>query len=140
MISEEIQQAVLDLLRMSRPVGKRKKRRKYSQRTIAKLAGVSRGSVATIKQRGEVRLAGKQMSYPKAGTPPKIVRCERCETMALADWPCGECKLRRLHKRILPVGHSPSDIAIELRPAEQRRHAEILAWRAGQPVPGPDLP
>ena len=66
--------------------------------------------------------------------------CERCGMMALAEEPCPECKLWRLHKQIKPVGHPASDIVLELRPAEQQRYEEVLDWRAAEPVPEIDLP
>ena len=151
MISEEMQAVVLDLLRQWRSVGKCGTRRKYSQRIIAKITGISRGSVAAIKKRGYVRPVRKQMPYPKSGEPPEIERCGRCETMALAHEPCQICKLRRLHKHIQPVAHPPSDITLELRPAEQLRYERLRVWQAEQraitterldwqPVPDLDLP
>ena len=130
MISEEMQAVILNLLVKWREDG----RRKYSQRIIAKLTGVSRGSVGAIKKRGYVRRVSQQMPYPKAGVPPEIVRCERCETMALAHEPCQTCKLRRLHKQLEPVAHPPSDIVLELEPAEQRRYERLRVWQAEQRV------
>ncbi len=116
MISDEMQQVVLDLLAEQRKDGIPK----FSQRQVARLTGRSRGYVRRMAQR---------ISHYKIGRPPETVRCERCKTMALADEPCGECRLRRLHKQINPVGHPPSDMELELMPAEQRRYEEVRHLR-----------
>ncbi len=137
MISEEMQAVVLDLLQKWRSGRKRRQRgkyRRYTQRWIAEITGISRGTVRTIDKRGRVRPVRKKdvtssledvTSLSTIGVPPKTVCCERCGMMALASEPCEECRLRRLHKQIQPVGHPPSDITLELRPAEQARYEEI---------------
>ncbi len=148
-----MQQVVLDLLRKWRPENARRKRRKrdtrrkYSQRTIAKLAGISRGSVGKIKKRGKVvpvRVNGGKSPEPtqayQIGVPPKTVRCDKCGKMGLAKMPCGECKLCRLHKQTKPVAHPPSDITLDLTPSQWLRLNEVRARIAKQPVPKIDLP
>ena len=134
MISEEMQQVVLDMLVEWREDGTR---RKYSQRGIAKLTGISRGSVGAIKKRGRIKAVIRRRPTSQ---PPETEYCDRCGTMALTDEPCGECKLRRLHKQIKPVGHPASNIVLELRTAEQQRYKEVLDWRAAEPVSDIDLP
>ena len=135
MISEDMQQVILGLLAERRKDGIRK----FSQRRIAWLTDVSRGAVGTIKKRGYVRKK-KRIRYPKEGWPPKIERCERCGTMALANEPCVECRLRHLHKQIKPVEHPPSDIVLELRPVEQARYERLREWQAEQRAITADCP
>ena len=129
-ISDAIQQAVLDLLVLCRDDGERR----YSQRVIAKMIGISRRSVAKIEQHGTVRRVVKSTcEYTKLGEPPEVERCGKCGMHTLVHEPCLECKLRRLHNQITPVAHPPSDIVPELKPAEQRRYEQLRRRQAGCP-------
>jgi transcriptional regulator with XRE-family HTH domain len=103
----------------------------YSQRQIARLLGVSRGTVGSValgRRRGDSpRDTGKEDLAESSGPP---ARCPGCG--GLVYMPCLLCKLRKERPRAR-VQNRPTNFAaipdLDLRPEHQQRYQEVRARR-----------
>lgn len=125
-----------------------------SQRTIAKLTGLSRGTVSLLansKRRIYVKAVDPDMPAEPEKSPP--VRCPNCGTMV--RMPCLLCFLQSLADRNSPLmqagfqtsetapamtneQHSPKSavcLGIELTGDELKRYQEVRAWRESHSNP-----
>ena len=117
---------------------------RWSGRKIARMTGVSRGTVAAIAQ-------GKRPDYdtsPGDGEPLEeplgpLGRCPGCGGMAHA--PCRLCRTRKLmaQSKLLPLPVRPEEpLHLELRGEHQERYERVRARRladerrAGKPEHG----
>ena len=101
-----------------------------SQRTIAKLTGVSRGSVASIasgKRRNDIASRPRDDGLPEPSGPP--VRCRGCG--ALVYMPCLLCRLRKENPRPArrPTYSRPASACLDLRPEHRIRYEEVRSRR-----------
>ena len=106
---------------------------KLSQRKIAKLTGVSRGTVGAIASGRRPDYEPRSKSddeFERPSGPPQ--RCTTCGGMVYM--PCRLCALRR---RLAASGKSrwrdprpELPLGMELRPEQQRRYEEVRAARA----------
>ncbi len=114
----------------------------HSQRKIARLTGISRGTVGAI-------VSGRRPDYDNSDNgdqeeppgPPK--RCPGCGGMVYM--PCLLClakevsaKNRRVSPRSRGVG-APVEVGLELRPEHHARYRQVSDWRRrnhGQPFRG----
>ncbi len=129
-------------------------RGKLSQRKIAKITGLSRGTISMIasgKRKVQVRTVDPDMPPELEKSPP--VRCPGCG--AMVRMPCLLCFLKNLAERKRPVMQRRMNIA-ETTPAmtngqhssnptvrlghdlsgdELKRYKEVRAWREKCPNP-----
>ncbi len=104
----------------------------FSQRKIAKLTGISRGTVGAIAngKRPEYEPRAKvNDEFERPSGPPQ--RCTTCGGMVFM--PCRLCALR---KRLAATGKGrwrdprpELPLGLELRAEHQRRYEEVRAWR-----------
>jgi hypothetical protein len=104
----------------------------HSQRAIARLTGISRGTVTAVAN-------GRRPDYvprPKADATSPLRRgpCRRCRRCgALVYMPCRACAIRtRLDREAKPrrVGREPEIVlGLDLRPEHRRRYEAIRARR-----------
>ena len=105
---------------------------KHSLRKIARLSGVSRGTVAAVAHgtRRDRRPAASDDLREDA--PGPIERCPECG--ALGESPCRACRVRewgriQRRRRSAPTVDGPSELALELAGEHRRRYEEIHARR-----------
>jgi len=111
----------------------------HSQRKIAAIMGVSRGSVAAIasgrRRDGDVLSGASGDAAAEPSGPPS--RCPGCG--GLVYMPCLLCRLRREHPRAAARSRTTACSAstrLDLRPEHRERYEEVRAWRrksAGAP-------
>jgi len=104
----------------------------HSQRRIAALIGVSRGSVAAIasgrRRDGDVLPGASDDAPAETSGPPS--RCPGCG--GLVYMPCLLCHLRKENPRAAArrrTSDSPASTRLELRPEHRERYEEVRAWR-----------
>jgi len=110
-----------------------------SQRRIAKLLGVSRGSVCNVENgnwdcRRLLRAERAANNRTKPAGP--IERCPDCGAMAAT--PCRACQIRRLLRKAgvelhgsLPGGARAIGLTLDLKPADQSRYEEVRRRESG---------
>ena len=101
---------------------------RHSQRQIARLVGLSRGTVGTIAsgRRRDVPTEPCEEDATLWEGPP--VRCPDCG--ALVYIPCVLCRVRKkLGKRRRVVDCRPEPIRLDLRPEHRARYEEVRRWR-----------
>lgn len=113
---------------------------KHSQRQIARLTGVSRGTVAAIA-RGEWHARYHPPLGEDGDTPPPPTRCPDCG--AIVTPPCLACHVRQLKRRgeISPLsGEVHGPLQLELHPSHHARYLEVraAAMARGEGEPSPD--
>ncbi|MGA7700486.1 MAG: hypothetical protein WCB27_12815 [Thermoguttaceae bacterium] len=101
----------------------------HSQRRIAALLGVSRGSVAAIasgRRRAELADECDDAPAEHAGPP---ARCPGCG--GLVYMPCLLCRLRKENPRATRrrTADIPTSLLLDLRPEHRERYEEVRAWR-----------
>ena len=101
----------------------------HSQRRIAVLLGVSRGSVAAIasgKRRAELADECDDAPAEHAGPP---ARCPGCG--GLVYMPCLLCRLRKENPCVTRrrTADIPALLRLDLRPEHRERYEEVRAWR-----------
>ena len=103
-----------------------------SQRKIARLTGISRGSVGAIAsgKRPDYETPPEEEDEEPTGPPE---RCRNCGGMVYL--PCRLCRTRntiakdrRLTSRQLAVGTTES-LELNLRPEHRARYEEVRTWR-----------
>ena len=114
----------------------------FSQRKIARLTGVSRGSVGAIAsgKRPDYELRSRvEDKFERPAGPPR--RCPTCGGMVYM--PCRLCALRR---RLAAKGRSRRPqpwpqglLGLELRDEHRRRYERVRAWRIQAERLGGDL-
>ncbi len=124
MISDDVQREVLGLLAVPRGDP-----RWISQRKIAVLTCISRGSVTTIGNRGKVlhrRVGTKAFPAEKLG----ITHPQRCTTCGRkVRLPCRACRT----KRNTLARNSPCEqIGLELEPDDARRYEQICRGKVAE--------
>ena len=111
----------------------------HSQRAIARLTGISRGTVTAVA-------AGRRPDYvprPQADASSPLPRgpCRRCRRCgALVYMPCHACAIRSRvahdakHRRRIDRGPDVP-LGLDLRGEHRKRYEAIRAWRqrAGEP-------
>ena len=104
----------------------------FSQRKIARLTGVSRGSVGAIAsgKRPDYELRSRvEDKFERPAGPPR--RCPTCGGMVYM--PCRLCALRRRlaskGKNRRPDPRPEGGLAPELRDEHRRRYEKVRAWR-----------
>jgi hypothetical protein len=102
----------------------------HSQRRIAAMMGVSRGSVAAIAS-GKRRdpLLGESNDAPAETSGPPA-RCPGCG--GLVYMPCLLCRLRKENPRNAArhrMTVSAASTRLDLRPEHRTRYEEVRAWR-----------
>jgi hypothetical protein len=108
----------------------------HSQRRIAAMLGVSRGSVAAIasgKRRDVLADAADEAPMEPSGPP---ARCPGCG--GLVYMPCVLCRLRNEQPRAAARCRSsdlPASLRLDLRPEHRERYEEVRAWRKSVGVP-----
>ena len=106
----------------------------HSQRAIAKLAGVSRGSVASIasgkRRTNDVASETRYDGPAEPSGPP--ARCRGCGGMVYM--PCLLCRLRKAHPRAArrPASNVAASPYLDLRPEHRARYEEVRARRRQQ--------
>lgn len=110
---------------------------RLSQRAVAKVAGVSRGSVALIAQGRRPDYATRQRDDDRPSGP--LRRCPGCGGMV--DMPCRVCGLRVLLARARPAptagwDEEPGEITLELDEDSQARYEEVRYGVCRAPAPG----
>ncbi|MGQ9504236.1 MAG: helix-turn-helix domain-containing protein [Thermogutta sp.] len=113
---------------------------KHSQRQIARLTGVSRGTVAAIA-RGQWHACYRPPLSQDGDTPPPPSRCPDCG--AIVTPPCLACFVRRLKSRgeLAPLsGEVHGPLQLELHPSHYARYLEVraAAMARGEGEPSPD--
>jgi transcriptional regulator with XRE-family HTH domain len=108
--------------------------RTHSQREIARLTGVSRGSVGAValgrRRDGDERLAARDEVIEPLGPP---VRCPGCG--GLVYLPCVLCRARSYRPKAPHVaqrrGAKPlaESLSLNLRPEHHARYEEVRIWR-----------
>jgi hypothetical protein len=114
---------------------------RHSQRAIARLLGVARGTVRAIAD-------GHRPIYPDAGEEPDQdagppTRCPSCGGTVFA--PCRLCRTRdgirekRLRRRcsLIPDANREPSAALDLKPEHRARYLQVRQWRKerrGQPL------
>ena len=105
--------------------------RKHSQRSIARLAGVSRGSVGAIAS-GKCRdHTESREEWEEPAGPPE--RCPECGGKVYM--PCQLCRLREIRKkgpRQTAWGDATrivEPLGLDLRPEHRIRYEQVRAWR-----------
>ncbi len=104
---------------------------RHSQRQVARIVGVSRGTVhaiATGKRRD--RPAPKPSGFPGQEPPGPVERCAGCG--AVVETPCRLCRVRRLlaegRLQRLP-GKPEGRLGLELREEHRRRYEQVRRRR-----------
>jgi hypothetical protein len=116
---------------------------RHSQRAIARLLGVARGTVRAIA-------AGRRPFHPDANDGPDPdagppTRCRQCGGMVHA--PCRLCSTRkfiekkpkRICRAIMPDMDRQYTTALDLKPEHHARYLQVRQWRKerrGQPLEG----
>jgi len=103
---------------------------KYSQRNIAAMTGISRGTVAAIAN--ETRHIYQRGPNPDQWEPEgPIKRCPRCG--GRTRLPCRLCRVRdEVAKRgrvDWGTFRQPTQFELQLRPQHDRRYQKIRRWR-----------
>lgn len=99
-----------------------------SQRRIAAIAGVSRGTVASVRRgdrRRDVRAEEDRKSMFDANAP--TARCRICGAMVLQ--PCLACRVRPARR--LPMRETNLALGLDMKPEHRARYEKIRAARAG---------
>jgi len=102
----------------------------WSQRRIARLTGISRGTIAAVAQ-------GRRRPHePRAdeGEEPlgPVERCPECG--AMVHMPCRACRIRsqnpkpRRVRQVVKDTEEPS-LRLQLRPEHEARYRQVRAWR-----------
>ena len=106
----------------------------HSQRRIAALVGVSRGSVAAIAsgRRRDVPADALDDAPAEPSGPP--ARCPGCG--GLVYMPCLLCRLRKENPRAARrrTTDSPALLRLDLRPEHRERYEEIRTWHRKRPT------
>jgi len=114
----------------------------HSQRKIARLTGISRGTVGAIAsgRRPDYHESSDDGPEEPAGPPE---RCPGCGGMVYM--PCLLCRARKQsteNRRVSPPSRlvdAPLRIGLDLRPEHHSRYLQAYAWRRenqGQPFKG----
>lgn len=100
----------------------------HSQRRIAALLGVSRGSVAAIAS-GRRRAELADECDDAGGARRAALRCPGCG--GLVYMPCLLCRLRKENPRATRrrTADIPTSLLLDLRPEHRERYEEVRAWR-----------
>ncbi len=107
-----------------------------SQRKIAKLTGVSRGSVAAIASGRRPDYAERVPSIEEEEPTGPPERCPVCGGMVFM--PCKLCQTRQAmaeDRRLRSkrgMAETPEWIEFDLRPEHRARYEEVRAWREQQ--------
>jgi hypothetical protein len=100
----------------------------HSQRRIAALLGVSRGSVAAIASGRRRDVLADELADLPAGRSGPPARCPGCG--GLVYMPCLLCRLRKENPRTTRrTSDSPVSTRVDLRPEHRERYEEVRAWR-----------
>ena len=104
----------------------------HSQRKIARVTGVSRGSVAAIasgsRRDGNVPSSASDDAAAAPSGPPS--RCRECG--GLVYMPCLLCRLRKQRPRAATRGRSAAfsgSARLDLRPEHRERYEEVRSRR-----------
>jgi len=110
----------------------------HSQRKIARLVGVSRGTVGTIalgrRPDYDLRRSLCEDEGDEPDSPPE--RCPGCGGMV--QMPCRLCRVReQIARNPRAASHGPIDCALtplglNLRPDHYARYEQVRAWRREQ--------
>lgn len=113
----------------------------YSNRKIAELTGVSRGTVGAIDSGKRVIRVKRREDADQPSGPPR--RCSGCGEMVLT--PCLLCAVTKTsadRRRAFPaVRNGEATVGLELRPDHRQRYMQVRRWRLehqGQPFMGSD--
>jgi len=105
---------------------------KHSWRKIARLSGVSRGTVAAVAHGTRRDRRPAALDDVQEDAPGPIERCPECG--ALGESPCRACRVRQLRRiqlrrRSAQPADEPSELVLELAGEHRRRYEEIHARR-----------